>query len=173
MRGETIVRTQTLEREDRRYVGGVTYAVVDASADEVSALVDDAAAWQRILPRTRSARRVGAAGGDVLVEVTQGTTLLSATYTIRVHRDGDTIRFWLDPSRDHGIEDAWGYLRAQPVAGSRRTLVTWGVLVDVGDGIVRDLFEDRIRALALTVPDRVRDWALRRRAGRDNRRASL
>src|ERR1700690_3903999 len=33
LRGETIVRTQTLDRGGRHYVGGVSYAMVEADAD--------------------------------------------------------------------------------------------------------------------------------------------
>ena len=35
--------------------------------------------------------------------------------------------------------------------------MTYGILVDMGPGLLRDLFEDRVRELALSVPDRVRD----------------
>jgi hypothetical protein len=38
--------------------------------------------------------------------------------------------------------------------------LTYGILVDVGPGIVRDLFEERLRTLVLTVPQLVRQYAL-------------
>ena len=163
--GETIVRAQTLEHDGKRYVGGVTYALVDAPPEALTRLVDDVATWRRILPRTRDVSRVDDGDGKQRVELTQGTALLHTTYTIVVARDPDevpggprTTRFWLDPSHPHGIDDAWGFLRLEP-APRGRTLVTWGVLVDVGDGFVRHFFEERIRALALTVPQRVQAWA--------------
>jgi len=33
--GATVTREQTLERGDRRYVGGVTYTMIDARAGEI------------------------------------------------------------------------------------------------------------------------------------------
>jgi hypothetical protein len=160
-RGETVVRAQTVEHGSRRYVGGVTYMVLSSASDEVGPLLDDVGVWQRILPKTRSARRVGSAGRDALVEMTTGTALVQATYTMRVRRDGGVVRFWVEPSRPHDIEDAWGFVRAEPMA-ERRTLVTYGVLVDLGPGIVRDLFEARVRELALSVPDRLRGFVQER-----------
>jgi hypothetical protein len=154
-RGATVTRGQTLERGGRRYVGGVAYAVVEAGADEIGALIDDIPSWQRFLPATRDVRRVGNVAGDALVEVTHGNSFIHVTYTLRVHREGDTMRFWMDPSRPHDIDDAWGYLRTGVLAGGR-TLVTYGILIDVGGGLLRDLFEDQARRLALTVPERVR-----------------
>jgi len=38
--------------------------------------------------------------------------------------------------------------------------LTYGILVDIGPGLVRDLFEERLREMALTVPQRVRAYAL-------------
>jgi hypothetical protein len=162
LRGGPVVRTAEVQRWGRRYVGGLSYAVVDARAREVSALIDDIGTWQRILPRTRSARVVGFAGDDPLISVTHGTTLVQATYTIRVHREGSVVRFWLDSSRPHDIEDIWGFMRIEPVAAQGedveqgQSLVSYGIMVDIGPGLLRDLFESRVRDLALTVPGRMR-----------------
>ena len=46
----------------------------------------------------------------------------------------------------------------------RRTLVTYGVLVDLGPGLFRDLFEERVKNAALTVPDRLRTFVRERDA---------
>lgn len=169
-RGETIVYDQTLESKGRRYVGGVTYTLVDAPLPELLALFEDVSAYKQVLPRTKQARLVGVNDGDLFVELRQGNSLLEAAYTIRVHQHplpsggGTEFRFWLDQSKPHGIEDAWGYFRLQPVAdgptGAPRVLLTYGILVDIGPGLVRDLFEERARQMALTVPQRVRQYAL-------------
>jgi hypothetical protein len=170
LRGQTIARQQQMQRRDERYVGGVTYTIIDGGVDELAALVDDVDSWGRILPRTRDVRRVGAAGEDALVEVTHGSAIVQAKYTMRVRREGHVVRFWLDRSRAHDIEDAWGFFRVEPMPDGR-ALVTYGVLIDMGAGLLRDLFEERVRELALTVPERVRDAILERRAA--ERRASL
>lgn len=152
---ETVARAQTLERGERRYIGGVTYTVLDAPPSEVAALLDDADALQKVLPRTKDAHYTGSIGGDRLLELTQGNALVQATYTIRIKRDPSEASFWLEPSRPHGIEDTWGFFRWQSW-GENQTLLTYGILVDVGPGIVRDFFEDRFRAALLSVPQFVR-----------------
>ncbi len=162
-RGETVVRTQSLERGEQHYVGGVTYTIVDARAEDVPTLFADVDTLRRILPRTRAARDAGHAGGDALVQVTQGTALVQATYTLRLHRSEREVRFWMDPRHNHDISDAWGFLRAVPL-GDGRALVTYGVLIDMGPGLLRDMFEDRVRDLALSVADRVRGYVLQRNA---------
>jgi hypothetical protein len=169
MRGETVVRTQTLDRGGRHYVGGVSYAVLDADADEVALVFDNANAWRRVLPEIRSTRAVGTAGDDPLIEVTHGNAIVQATYTMRVHREARGARFQLEPRRRHDIEDVWGFLRATPLADGR-TILTYGVLIDMGPGLLRDLFEDRVRETAMTVPERIRNLMVERSA--TGRRAS-
>jgi len=155
-RGDVVTRTQQLDRGRLHYVGGVSYAIVDATPAELAALVDDVSAWRRILPRTRDARRIGTDGGDVLAEITHGSLFISVGYTMRLHREGNEVRFWLDRTRPHDIDDAWGYIRAQPMPDGR-TLVTWAILVDMGNGMLRDMFESKVQQMALTVPERVKD----------------
>lgn len=169
LRGETVVRSQELDRGARHYVGGVSYQVLDAAPGDLEAIVDDVATWRRFLPKAREVQRVGALEGDDLVEFTHGSTLLSVGYTMRFHRDGNVLRFWVDRSRAHDIDDAWGYLRAEPLPDGR-TLLTWGILIDMGPGLLRNLFESKVQAMALTVPARVRD-VLAERAARGERAA--
>jgi hypothetical protein len=169
--GRSIVREQTIETERHRYVGGVTYTVIRATVDEVESIFRDVESYRHMLPRTKRARVVGQRGGDRFVELTQGNALLEASYTLRIRLDpgARVVRFWLDPSRPHGIEDAWGFFRyeALPHDPARphddgRVLVTYGVLVDLGPGLVRELFEERLRAMMLSVPQKVRQYLAER-----------
>ena len=175
-RGETVIREHTWEPgRSARFVGGVTYTIVDASAAEIMALFDDVNAYRRVLPHTKQARIASVEpNGDRLVELVQGTALVEAEYTIRVRRDppasGGTsrreIRFWLEPTRPHEIDDAWGFFRFEPFIGSsgeQRVLLTYAILVDVGPGLVRELFEERVRAALLSVPQLVRRYVAEER----------
>jgi hypothetical protein len=163
-RGETVTREQTLDGESRRYVGGITYTIVEATPVEIAGLLEDMRAYKEVLPRTKQARLVGKNGPDLFVELRQGNALVEAAYTIRVRPDParGEVRFWLDPNKPHAIDDAWGFFRYQALpdapTGAPRTLVTYGALVDLGPGIVRELFEERLRSLMLTVPQMMRQY---------------
>src|SRR5207244_7940270 len=129
--GETIIREQTIDHGGTRYVGGVTYTILETSPEGLAQILDDMTAWQRVLPRTKRARLVGQNDGDSFVELRQGNSLVEAKYTLRVRKNhgGREGRFWLDPSRPHGIDDAWGFFRAEPLAetagGQPRVLLTY------------------------------------------------
>ena len=164
-RGETVIREHTWEPgASARYIGGLTYTVVDASAPELSSLLENVESYRTVLPRTKRLKLVSVEpNGDRLVELVQGTALVEATYTIRVRSFPAIreVRFWLETSRLHEIDDAFGYFRIEPFTGPRgeqRALLTYAVLVDIGAGIVRDLFEERVRTALLSVPQLVRRY---------------
>jgi hypothetical protein len=166
--GKTVVFPQTVARRGRRYVGGVSYAVVHASVSELTEVFRDMSAYREVLPYARAAHLVGTDGGDQLVEISQGTALVEAVYTLRMHMDEDQrrVRFWIDPSRPHGFDDAWGYFKVEPLPdgddGSPRVLLSYGILVDLGPGLMRDFFEARIQASMLTIPERLQQYAVAR-----------
>ena len=129
---------------------------METAVDTLDSMLTDANSWPHFLPETRQARRDGFVGGDPLVSVVSESVLFDApAYTLRVHREKNTVRFWMDPSKKHDIRDVWGFFRAEPLADGK-TLVTFGILIDMGDGLLRDLFEKRVREVALEIPDRVK-----------------
>ena len=176
-RGETVSRPQTIENDAHRYVGGVTYTVIDATLAELERIFDDVPAYRRLMPRTKSAVKVGAKDGDPLVELRQGNAVVEVAYTVRLHkerasRSGVTVRFWMDKTRPHGIEDAWGFFRAEPMAEPGKVLLSYGVLVEMGDGLA-SLFEERVRAAMLYVPQLVRGYVAERHAADERKRVTL
>ncbi len=164
LRGETVTRPQTVEEGDFHYVGGITYTIVDAPPEELAAVLENVRAYRQLLPRTKQAQLVAQSGPDFFVELRQGNALMETQYTLRARRDPahHEVRFWLDQSRPHGIADAWGFFHYEavpPVAsGPTRTLLTYGILVDVGPGLVRALFEEKLRGLMLSVPQLVQRY---------------
>jgi len=156
--GSMVSRPQRFEHAGGRYVGGVSYQVVDARPEVVLAALSDVANWPRALPKTKSARLLDSVNGLTRVELVQGSNLVDARYAVVLERaDAETIRFWLDPSRPHDIRDVWGFFRVQAFPGGR-SLITVGAALDLGDGLARALFEDRIARMMLHAPRKIRSF---------------
>ncbi len=156
--GETISRPMVVAAGQGRWVGGVSYQVVRARPAEVLAALGNIAELPQMLPRTKAARLVDVTRRGARVELTQGNQLVDTTYTLLMKRRGQSeLRFRLDPSRPHGIKDLWGFVRVRSL-GRGQTLVTVAVALDVGPGLVRTLFEDRIQRVILDTPRQIRDY---------------
>lgn len=148
-----------LEQRGARYVGGLSYALVHAPPGAIFAALEDVRSLPEMLPATLSARRVGGAGFPARVQLVQGTSLVRAEYTIDVEpaRSRPELDFWLDRGRPHDIDDVWGFIRVEPFDATR-SLVTVGVLLDMGPGLGRLLFEGRVQRTILRTPVHIRHF---------------
>jgi hypothetical protein len=155
--GESIVEPATLLRDDHRFVGGVTYRVVDADAARLSQIIRSPERWRELLPRVSDVRlgRIDEHGrGHVRLTHSFGPFTGSYSVVIAFTDRGRSARFWIDKTEDNALSDGWGFMRLTPLPGGK-TLVTWGVLFDLGDGVTRSLFESKIQRLALEFPRRL------------------
>jgi len=152
-----------LERRGQRYVGGVSYVLVQAEPRQVFDVLNQLETLSNVLPQTRHIRVIERSGGRVRVEIEQGNSVVSTAFTVFFELEpsggGDEahmVRFWLDPSQPHGIDDVWGFFRATRY-DARRSLISVGALVNLGPGLIRMLFEDRVVRAILRMPNRIRD----------------
>ena len=162
--GDMVVRKDNVERDGRHYIGGMSYVMIDAPAEQVIDALDDAGTYRQILPRTRSVRWLGIArNGDAIIELEQGNAVAHGKYAVRIRRDRSDrdlssaiIRFWLDHRFPHDIADANGFFRVESMGD--RTLLTYLVMVDLGPGFWGQMFEGRIRRAALSTPMLVKKY---------------
>jgi hypothetical protein len=161
--GGRVEELLTLDRQGQRYVGGVSYALVRAEPRQVFDVINRLRTLSDILPQTRNTRILDRSGNRVRVELEQGNSMVSTTFTVffqleppEGRADPHVVRFWLDPSAPHGIDDAWGFFRATRY-DAQHSLVSVGALVNLGPGVIRMLFEQRIVRSILRMPKRIRE----------------
>ena len=159
--GERVEELVELERRGQRYVGGVSYTLVQADPGEVFDVLNRLDTLANVLPQTRNLRVLERSGGRVRVEIEQGNSVVSTAFTVffELEPGGDEahmVRFWLDPSQPHGIDDVWGFFRATRYDAGR-SLISVGALVDLGPGLIRMLFEERVVRAILRMPNRIRE----------------
>lgn len=161
--GGRVEELMKLERQGKRYVGGVSYALVRATPRQVFDVLNQLATLSQVIPSTRNARVIDRADNWVRVEIEQGNSMVSTSCTIFFELEPATgsadphlVRFWLDPSQPRGIDDVWGFFRATRY-DDEHSLVSVGALVDLGPGLIRMLFEQRIQRAILRMPNRIRD----------------
>jgi hypothetical protein len=157
---QLVARPFSFERvADGYYVGGVSYQVVRAAPDDVLAILANVESLPQALPSTIEAKLVSREGRTARVELVQGKPPFVARYTVVLEQtaDGNAIRFWLDPTRPHDIRDVWGFFRVERF-GRDRTLVTVAAALDLGPGLTRALFEERVQRSILKTPLRIRSF---------------
>jgi hypothetical protein len=168
--GAAVHRERELTHGDRGYLGTVSYQLVNARASTVMETFHPSSLVS-FLPNTKRATLLQSSRGVWQVELAQGNDWVTAEYTVYLRReDGAGLRFWLDQTRPHDIDDAWGYFRAEPF-DSQRTLVTVAVAVDIGSGLLTGLFANAVQASILTTPARIKRHVERAEGERRSREA--
>lgn len=157
--GDRVERPLRFATRRGSYVGGLSYQLVRARPEEVLTALQDVRQLPELLPRTKAARWVGVSEGRARIELTQGNGLLAARYTLQLERSvgRDELRFWLDRRAPSDIRDVWGYFRVEEhVRG--RSLLTVAVALDLGPGLARALFEDKVQGVLLGSVTKIRDF---------------
>jgi hypothetical protein len=111
-----------------------------------------------MLPRVVEARVEHEAGNHRNVYLRHGVGFVEASYNLRVRLDpkGQDIQFKLDESKPHTLSAAWGFYTVRPY-GQDRTLLTYGVMADLGDGLLRSVVRGTVHDWMLKVP-----WMVKR-----------
>ncbi len=146
----------------------LAYQRVRTSRDRIARAMIDPAAYLSVLPRTLDARVARRQGDTSWIGLVQGNSFIELRYVMRVEPDQtrSLYRFWVDATYPHDLDDAWGFLRLEPLAGSRGLhedavgdyLVSYGLVFDLGGGILQTMFSQRILAVLRTIPERLRRY---------------
>lgn len=152
--GGELVRRPAQRREGSgSYIGGTSFQRVRASREEIWDEIVDVRNYTRLIPGVEEARWVVNNGDRRVVYLRHSYSFVSAAYhaNVRIDHEAYTIRFDLDRTRPRDIVDGRGYITVDTY---RRTesIVTWGVLADVGSTIVTGVFAPVIYDWILRVP---------------------
>jgi hypothetical protein len=160
--GTIVTRPLEFDSPTGHYVGGIATGLVKATPEHVLAAMDDVEALAAMLPRTKHATFVDGTDSSRRIELCQGNSIVEATYTVRLFatdKPGE-LRFELDRSRPHGIDDVYGYFQVERFDDAR-SLVTVASAVDVGSGFMAMLFGKRVQDVILSAPNVMRDYFAR------------
>jgi len=154
--GDVVSRPMRIESEAGSYRGGLSYSLVHAPAAAVLVALSNVDTLPQALPHTRSARLIDVRGSVARVELVQGA---NTSYTVRIQRvpGRPELRFWLDSSRPHDIEDVFGFFRVEPF-GNGESLVTVAAVVDLGSGLTSLLFSNAVERTILSTPRQIREY---------------
>lgn len=161
--GLLVKKKSVLFRNGKKYVGGLSFLFVRATPEVVLSDIFSAEAALRWMPQTLSATTLEGSGDHLLVRFEQGEKPFVATHTLHFWRDDLAIRWKLDPTRPHDIDDAWGFLSATAFDGG--SIVTLGIQIDLGDGVVRAFAEAEIQDTVLGTPRDIKDYVETRHPG--------
>lgn len=152
--GEIVVRPTTERRGPLNLFGGVSYMKVDLPVASVwRALNDESIYFRRMLPQVeRAVEQERHEDRSRVVRFEHEVGPITAAYSVRFEYNASakTVIFRLDESRPHDIRAAWGFFRVRRSGDG--TLVSFGCMVDAGDGLISDSLQDTLHEWVLKIP---------------------
>ncbi len=158
--GQLVLRPTTRTQGELRLMGGSSWQVIDAAPEIVWRALLDTPRYHRMMPQVLEARLVRTRDNQRTVFLRQGAEgLLEAKYYLRVnvHEQQRDITFTVDEKMPHdGLRAAWGFYTVRPY-GEGKTLLAYGVMADIGGGMVAGLVRHNVHDWMLRTP-----WMVKR-----------
>ncbi len=152
-RGELITRQTAERRGPLHLIGGTSFQVVDVPPELAWRALHDAGRFGEMLPGASESRQTFHRGNDRGVFVRHGEGAVSAEYRLRLNyiEPSRVMMFQVDERSPGALRAGWGFLKVQPWSANR-TLLSFGVLADVGDGMLAGALRPRVHSWMLRVP---------------------
>ncbi len=155
--GELVSRDMSRREGDDHLFGGSSWQRVHAPIDRVWQTVTDPSAYPRLIPSLERVRVVEAREHERVLLMHHSYAIASTDYyaIMRIDDAHHRIEFELDRSRPHDVRSGRGFVSLSPYHGD--TIVAWGMLADVGAGMLQQVFGPFLNQWLLLPPRCVRD----------------
>jgi ribosome-associated toxin RatA of RatAB toxin-antitoxin module len=151
--GELVVKQKNEQRGSLKLIGGQSWQIVNVPVDVAWQALMDLARYKHFIPLATESNVKHQAGNEADLAMRQQWGPIDVRYVFQTTLDPDhrSVVFRVDHSQDHDIRAGWGFLRVRPFKGNR-TLVSFGALVDIGDGVFVSIIRPAVRRDLLRIP---------------------
>ncbi len=156
--GQLVTRPTREERGDMRLLGGASFQVISRPADEVWRALLDTQRYQKMIPTVSKAKTVVSQPDYRVVRFEHRAGPIGMAYdlNLRINADSHDVTFALDDTgAKHGPRAAWGFISLRPYSAGR-TLLSYGVMADPGDGVLTAMLRGSVHEWMLRVPEQMK-----------------
>ena len=151
--GELVMKQKNEQRGAYKLIGGQSWQIVDVPIDIAWQALRDLPLYKRIIPLATETDVKRQSGEEADLAVRQQWGPVDVRYVLQTTIDSGrrAVVFRVDHSQEHDIRAGWGFIRLRPYKGTR-TLVSFGALVDIGDGVFVSIIRPAVRRDLLRIP---------------------
>ena len=151
--GELVVKQKNEQQGSLKLIGGQSWQIVDVPVDIAWQAVADLSRYKRFIPLATESDVKHQAGNEADLAMRQQWGPVDVRYVFQTTLDPDrrSVVFRVDHSQAHDIRAGWGFIKVRPFKGNR-SLVSFGALVDIGDGVFVSIIRPAVRKDLLRIP---------------------
>lgn len=153
MAGELVMKQKNEQRGAHKLIGGQSWQIIEVPIEVAWEAMMDLTGYKNFIPLATETNITHRAGEEADLAVRQEWGPIDVRYVLQTTLESDkrSLVFRVDHSKDHDIRAGWGFLRIRPFKGNR-TLVSFGALVDIGDGVFVSIIRPAVRRDLLRIP---------------------
>ena len=151
--GELVTKQKNEQRGSLKLIGGQSWQIVNVPVDVAWQALTDLPQYKQFIPLATESDVKHQAGNEADLAMRQQWGPIDIRYVFQTTLEPDhrSVVFRVDHSQDHDIRAGWGFMRVRRFKGDR-TLVSFGALVDIGDGIFVSIIRPAVRRDLLRIP---------------------
>ena len=153
VQGELVMKQRNEQRGTLKLLGGQSWQIVNVPIDVAWQALADLPRYKHIIPLATESDVEHQAGAEADLAIRQQWGPIDVRYVLQTTLETDrrALLFRLDHSKNHDIRAGWGFIRVRPYKGNR-TLVSFGAMVDIGDGVFVSVIRPAVRRNLLRIP---------------------
>jgi len=151
--GELVMKQKNEQRGAYKLIGGQSWQIVDVPVDVAWEAVANLAGYKNFIPLATETDIKHQAGDETDLAVRQEWGPIDVRYVLQATLEPEqrSMVFRVDHSQRHDIRAGWGFIRIRPYKGDQ-TLLSFGALVDIGDGVFVSIIRPAVRRDLLRIP---------------------
>jgi ribosome-associated toxin RatA of RatAB toxin-antitoxin module len=153
MAGELVMKEKNEQRGSLKLIGGQSWQIINVPVDVAWQALTDLPRYKKFIPLATESDVQHQAGNEADLAMRQQWGPIDVRYVFQTTLEPDrhSVVFRVDHSQDHDIRAGWGFMRVRRFKGDR-TLVSFGALVDIGDGVFVSIIRPAVRRDLLRIP---------------------
>lgn len=153
------MKQQNEQRGSLKLIGGQSWQIIDVPIDVAWQAVSDLSSYKSIIPLATESNVMNRVGDVSELAIRQQWGPVDVRYVLQTTLDPDrrALVFRIDHSKAHDIRAGWGFIRVRPYKKTQ-TLVSFGALVDIGDGVFVSIIRPAVRKDLLRIPSRLKRY---------------
>ncbi|MGB9340177.1 MAG: hypothetical protein WCB63_13100 [Polyangiales bacterium] len=151
--GELVIKHKSEQRGAYKLIGGQSWQIMDVPVDVAWEALKNLTGYKNFIPLVTESDIKHQAGEDADLAIRQEWGPIDVRYVLQTTLEDDrrSMVFRVDHSQAHDIRAGWGFMRVRPYKDSQ-TLVSFGALVDIGDGVFVSIIRPAVRKDLLRIP---------------------
>ena len=152
-KGELVMKEKNEQRGAYKLFGGQSWQIIDVPVDVAWNALKNLPDYKTFIPLATESNVKHQTGKEADLAVRQQWGPIDIRYVLQttVETDRGAVVFRVDHSKEHDIRAGWGFIRVRPYK-EEQTLVSFGALVDIGDGVFVSIVRPAVRRDLLRIP---------------------